>query len=50
MFVMQGNNVGVKITPEQAAEWKRNETPEQKSIRGAAIQAAWDRRKVAQAR
>ena len=50
---MQGNNVGVKITPEQAAEWKRNETPEQKSIRGAAIaaiKAAWDRRKVAQAR
>jgi hypothetical protein len=47
---MQGNDIGIKITPELAAQWKANETIEQKQKRCAAIKASWDRRKFAAAR
>ena len=40
---MQGNNKGVKITPEAARAWRSAETPEQAAIRGASIKAAWAR-------
>lgn len=43
---MQGNDKGIKITPEQARAWKAAESPEQKAKRGAAIKAAWARRKL----